>query len=127
MNLVLWILQVLLAVVYLLHGGLFLFPPAEMVEVMNASISPALRIFIGVAEVLAAIGLILPGLTRIQPWLTTLAAAGLMIVMASAALLHLWRGEISSVISAVALLALLTFVAYMRWKVKVIAPHPAVS
>ena len=43
MNIILWVLQVLLAVAFLAHGWLFLFPPADMVEVMNASIPPAFR------------------------------------------------------------------------------------
>jgi hypothetical protein len=123
MNIVLWILQVLLAVAFAAHGGLFLAPPADMLAMMNESIPPALRIFIGVAEVLAAIGLILPGLTRILPWLTALAAAGLMIVMASATVFHLVRGEMSSAASAVVLFAIVTFVAYMRWRVKPILPR----
>lgn len=100
------------------HGWLFVAPPAEMVEIMNASIPPALRMFIGVAELLAAVGLIVPGVTRILPWLTTLAAAGLMTVMGSATHFHLSRGEISSAITAAILFALVTFVAAMRWKVK---------
>lgn len=126
MNIVLWILQILLAIAFLAHGGLFLFPPAEMVQMMNESIPPALRLFIGVAEVLAAIGLTLPGITRILPRLIAWAAAGLMIVMASATGLHLWRGEVSSAISAAVLLALVTFVAYMRWQVKPILPRISV-
>jgi uncharacterized membrane protein YphA (DoxX/SURF4 family) len=125
MRIVLWILQVLLAVAFVLHGWLFLFPPAEMVEAMNASIAPGLRIFIGVAEWLAAIGLILPGVTRILPWLTPLAAAGLMIITGSATVLHLTRGETSSAISTAVLFVLVTFVAYMRWKVAPIAPRNA--
>lgn len=127
MNIVLWILQVLLAVAYVAHGWLFLFPPAEMVEAMNASIPPALRIFIGVAEWLAAIGLILPGLTRIQPWLTPLAAAGLMMVMASATGLHLWRGETTSALTTAVLFVLVTVVAYMRWQVKPILSRSVTS
>jgi DoxX-like family len=55
MNIALWILQILLAVAFAAHGILFLAPPAEMVAQMNESIPPALRLFIGVAEVLAAI------------------------------------------------------------------------
>ncbi len=127
MNIGLWILQVLLAVAFFAHGGFFLFPPADMVGMLNASIPPALRLLIGVAEVLAALGLILPGLTRIQPWLTALAVVGPMFVMPSVTVLHLWRGEISSAISAAILLALVTFVAYMRWKVKPILPRTVVS
>ena len=123
MNIALWILQVLLAALYLWHGWLFLAPPAELVEIMNAEFAPWFRIFLGVAEWLAAAGLILPGVTRILPWLTPLAAAGLMIVMVSATVLHLFRGEIGSAISAAVLFGLVTFVAYMRWKVKPISPR----
>jgi hypothetical protein len=90
---------------------------------MNAAINPAFRLFIGVAEVLAAIGLTLPGFTRIRPWLVPAAAAGLMIVMIGAVILHVKRGEVSSAITTAILLALLTFVAYMRWKVRPILPR----
>ena len=123
MNIALWILQVLLAAYFLWHGWLYVAPPAEMVEMMNASIAPGFRIFIGVAELLAAVGLILPGVTHILPWLTALAAAGLMIVTGSATVLHLFRGEIGSAISAAVMFVLVTFVATMRWKVKPISPR----
>ncbi len=129
MNIVLWILQVLLAVVYAAHGWMFLSPPAELVEIMNEQLAPSFRIFLGVAELLAAVGLVLPGLTRILPWLTPLAAAGLMIVMASATVLHIARGEISSAIMGAVLFALVTFVAYMRWRVLPLPSrqHPVAS
>jgi uncharacterized membrane protein YphA (DoxX/SURF4 family) len=125
MNVALWVLQGLLAVAFLLHGWLLLSPPANMVEQMNASIPPAFRIFLGVAEVLAAIGLTLPGITRIRPRLVSWAAAGLMIVMVGATVLHLTRGEYSSAATTAVLLVALTFVAYMRWKVKPIFPRAA--
>ncbi|MCE7988575.1 MAG: DoxX family protein [Caldilinea sp. CFX5] len=121
MNIALWILQVLLAAYFLWHGWLFVAPPAEMVEMMNASINPGFRIFIGVSELLAAAGLILPGLTRVLPWLTPLAAAGLMIVTGSATVLHLSRGETGSAISAALFFVLVTLVAYLRWRVKPIS------
>lgn len=121
MNIVLWVLQVALAVFFAWHGWLFLSPPAELVEIMNASIAPWFRTFIGGAEVLAAAGLVLPGVTRTLPWLTPLAAAGLMIVTASASGMHAARGEISSAITTAVLFLLLTFVAYMRTKVWPIA------
>ena len=123
MNIALWILQVLLAAVFLWHGWLFVAPPAELVEIMNAEFAPWFRIFLGVAELLAGVGLILPGVTRILPWLTPLAAAGLMIVVASASVLHLSRGEIGSAITTAVLFVLVTFVAYMRWKIKPISPR----
>lgn len=123
MNVTLWLLQALLAVAFLAHGGLFLFPPAEMVDLMNASIPPGFRIFIGVAEVLAAAGLILPGITRVLPWLIPWAAAGLMVVMVGATVLHEMRDEIGSAITTAILFVVATFVAYMRWKVNPIPPR----
>jgi hypothetical protein len=63
---------------------------------------------------LAAVGLTLPGITRVQRWLVPAAAAGLMIVMASATIFHLTRGEMSSAITTILLFVLVTFVAYMR-------------
>lgn len=122
MNTILWVLQVLLAVAFFAHGWLFLAPPPEMLAQMQ-SIPPAFRIFIGVAEVLAAVGLVLPGLTRMLPWLIPSAAAGLMVVMIGATILHIARGEVSSAMTTAILLVLLTFVAYMRWKVKPILPR----
>jgi hypothetical protein len=94
-----------------------------MVAQMDASMSPAFRMFIRVAEVLAAIGLTLPGMTRILPWLVPCAAAGLMIVMISATILHAIRGELTSALTTAVLLVLLTCVAYLRWKVSPIRPR----
>lgn len=124
MNKVLWTLQVLLAAVFLAHGLMLIAPPAEMVEMINAQLGVGFRIFLGVAEVLAAIGLIAPGVTRILPWLTQLAAAGVVIVMVSATVLHLVRAEYSSALITTILLAMATFVAYQRWKIRPILPRP---
>ena len=117
MNKVLWVVQVLLAVAFLAHGGLFLMPPPEIAEQMNASLPRWFQVFLGVAEVLAAVGLTLPGLTRILPWLVTASAGGIMIVTASATVFHVIRGEISSAATTLLLLALAAFVAYMRHRV----------
>jgi uncharacterized membrane protein YphA (DoxX/SURF4 family) len=117
MNIVLWIVQVLLAVAFFAHGWLFLSPPAEIVEQMNASLPRWFQLFLGIAEVLAAVGLILPGLTRIMPWLVTWAAGGIMIVTVSATAFHLVRGELSSAAITLLLLAMAAFVAYMRHRV----------
>ena len=117
LNIALWILQALMAALFFWHGQFSVFPPADMVAMINENIGEGLRVFIGVAEILAAIGLILPGLTRILPSLTALAAAGLMIVMSSASVFHLVRGETSSAISAFVIFLLVTVVAYTRWKV----------
>ncbi|HEY7059283.1 MAG TPA: DoxX family protein [Vicinamibacterales bacterium] len=123
MNILLWVLQVLLALAFFAHGWLLLSPPATMVDQINAAIPRGLQLFIGVAEVLATVGLTLPGLTRIQPWLVPCAAAGIMIVMICASVFHLMRGELSSAATTVVLLAVATFVAYMRWRVAPIRPR----
>jgi hypothetical protein len=117
MNILLWVLQVLLALAFFAHGGMLLFPPPAIAEQMNASLPHWFQLFLGVAEILAAVGLTLPGVTRIQPWLVSCAAAGIMIVMICATVFHVARGEISSAFITVVLLAMATFVAYMRWRV----------
>jgi hypothetical protein len=122
MNIVLWVLQVVLAAAFLAHGLLFLSPPPEIAVQMNASLPRWFQLFLGVAEVLAAVGLTLPGLTRILPWLVSWAAGGIMIVTVSATFFHLMRGEISSAAITLLLLVMATFVAYMRlW----VLPIPA--
>ncbi|HWQ13416.1 MAG TPA: DoxX family protein [Roseiflexaceae bacterium] len=106
-----------LAALYVLYGWTYvLLPGSAAPMIASLGLHPAFRVFIGLAELCAAAGLIRPGLTRIRPELTALAAAGLMIVMASAAIFHLMRGEIPMVIFTLVLLALVTIVAYGRWK-----------
>lgn len=116
-----WVLQALLALALLAHGVMFLVPPPEIATQMNASLPRWFQVFLGVAEVLAAVGLTLPGVTRIQPWLVPLAAAGVMVVMVSATVFHIARGEYSSAVTTAVLLAIATFVAHQRWRVRPIA------
>jgi hypothetical protein len=125
MNIVLWVVQVLLAVAFFAHGWLFLAPPPEIAALMNASLPRWFQLFLGVAEVLAGVGLILPGLTRVLPWLVTWAAGGIMIVTASATAFHVVRGETSSAAITLLLLAMAAFVAYMRHRVLPIRVRPA--
>src|SRR3979490_843448 len=110
MNILLWVLQAVLALAFFAHGCLMLLPPASIVDQMNASLPRWFQLFIGVAEVLAAVGLTLPGVARIQPWLVASAAAGIMIVMISATIFHSVRGEVSSAITTFVLLIIATFV-----------------
>ena len=121
MNILLWVLQVLLAAAFFAHGWMFLFPPASIAAQMNAALPRWFQLFLGVAEILAAVGLTLPGLTRIQPWLVPCAAAGVMFVMVNATVYHIVRNEMSSAVTTAGLLAVATFVAYMRWRVLPIA------
>lgn len=127
MNIVLWILQALLALVFLAHGWLFLSPPPDIAEQMNASLPRWFQLFLGVAEVLAGIGLTVPGLTRIYPWLVVWAAGGIMIVLFSATVFHVVRNEISSAGITLVLFAMATVVAYMRHRVVPIAARGAGS
>ena len=117
MNIMLWVVQVLLAIAFFAHGLLFLTPPPEIAVQMNASLPRWFQLFLGVAEVAAAVGLTLPGLTRILPWLVTWAAGGIVIVMVSATVYHLVRSEFSSAAITLLLLAMATWVAYMRHRV----------
>ena len=116
MNILLWVLQVLLAVAFFAHGWLFLWPPPEIAVQMNATLPRWFQLFLGVAEIAAAVGLTLPGLTRIVPGLVIGAAVGIMVVMISATVWHIARAEISSAIITAVLLAMATFVAYARWR-----------
>src|SRR6266536_39236 len=80
MNRALWIVQGLLAPLFLFAGGAKLAMPLDELAAQTGLPGPFI-VFISVAELLGAIGLILPGLLRIRPGLTPLAAAGLVIIM----------------------------------------------
>ena len=123
MKILLWVLQVLLALAFLAHGVMLLFPPASIASLLLASFPRWFWVFLGVAEVAAAIGLTVPGLTGIQPRLVPAAAVGVMIVMIAATIFHLMRGEVSSAITTIILLIMATVVAYMRWSVLPIPPR----
>jgi len=123
MKVTLWIVQVLLALAFLAHGIMLLHPPAEIAVLMNAFLPRWFQLFLGVAEVLAAVGLTLPGLTRIKPGLVPLAAVGVMIVTISATVLHTIRAEYSSAATTLVLTLLAAFVAWGRWRMRPIAPR----
>jgi hypothetical protein len=114
----LWVVQGLLAALFLFAGGMKLVMPSEALA--QSGLPAAFLKFIGLAEALGAIGLILPGLLRIRPGLTPLAAAGLVIIMIGATVFSLSGGVAALIPLAVALLS--AFVAYGRWR---LAPHRA--
>jgi hypothetical protein len=111
----LWIVQGLLALIFLFAGGMKLVLPLETLTKQMPLPGLFVRL-IGVAEVLGALGLSLPGLLRIRPGLTSLAAAGLVIIMIGATTLTVaWAGLAPALIPlGVGLLA--AFVAYGRWR-----------
>jgi hypothetical protein len=119
MNGALWIVQGLLAALFLFAGGLKLVLPIE--EMTKEIPLPGwfLR-FIGVAEVFGALGLILPGLLRIRPGLAPLAAAGLVIIMIGATVVTLAAGDVAAALMPLVVGVLAAFVAYGRWR---LVPH----
>ena len=120
MNITLWVLQILLAALFLLHGGALILPPATMRASFAAdfvNLPPGTQVLIGSAELLAGLGLILPGITRIAPWLTPLAATGLVPIMLGAIVVHARRGEAGPAIFNMVTTVLLALVAYLRWRV----------
>ena len=117
MNYALWIVQGLLALLFLWAGGIKLvLPLEEMTKQMPVPLPGWSLRFIGVAEVLGALGLILPGLLRIKPGLTPLAAAGLVIIMTGATVLTLAAGDIALALIPLVVGLLSAFVAYGRWR-----------
>ena len=115
MNIFLWVVQVVLAFAFLAHGLLFLFPPEAVREIKKQLPFPkGFMRFVYMAEILAALGLILPGLTGLLPWLTPLAAAGLVPIAAGAAVFHASRREVPPAIFTAVLFALAAFVACAR-------------
>ena len=115
----LWIVQVLLALLFLFAGGMKLVLSIEEMTKEIAMPGWFLR-FIGVAEVLGGLGLVLPGLTGIRPGLTPLAAAGLVIIMIGAVGLTLTTGGAAAALLPLVVGVAAAFVAYARWRV---APH----
>lgn len=126
MNITLWILQALLAVAFAAHGWMLVSPPPELLPIMNEQLGVAFRLFLGVAEIAGAIGLLLPAMTRKLPWLTPVAAACLAFVVASATVLHVYRGETSPALTTAILFLLAAFVAYGRWRIRPVSSHAAV-
>ncbi|MBI1960228.1 MAG: DoxX family protein [Candidatus Rokubacteria bacterium] len=115
----LWIVQGLLALLFLWAGGMKLVLPLEKLTGPMPLPGPFMR-FIGVAEMLGALGLILPGLLRIRPGLTPLAACGLVIIMIGATVVTLAGGDVVAALISVVVGFFAAFVAYGRWQ---LAPH----
>ncbi|MDA8346514.1 MAG: DoxX family protein [Thermaerobacter sp.] len=100
MNIILWVVQVVLALMFLMAGVMKATRPInELAKRMRwvEGVSPGLVRFVGVSEILGAIGLVLPGLAHFAPWLTVAAGIGLAVVMVLAAQLHMRLGERSAI------------------------------
>ena len=117
-QIVLWITQVLLAGFYGLAGFMkTTMAPEQLVPIgLNYAVDIPhwLLLFIGACELAGAVGIVLPALTRIQPWLTPLAALGFVAIQVLAICFHLMRAEIHGLPMNAVLLALAAFVVWGR-------------
>lgn len=119
LNISLWAAQILLAAMFLMSGVMKSTQPIEQLSAMmpwTADAPLALVRFIGISQLLGAIGLILPSLLRIKPQLTPLAALGLVIIMLLAAILHIAKGEFSAIGINIILGAVAGFITWGRYK-----------
>jgi uncharacterized membrane protein YphA (DoxX/SURF4 family) len=123
MNIALWILQGFLAAIFLIAGAIKVIKSKDELKALGGekmnwvdSISAVSVKLIGTIEVLAAIGLILPQLTGILPWLVPLAAFGLVLTMIGAVMLHQRRGDgPKAIVQVIILLVMAAFTTYGRF------------
>jgi uncharacterized membrane protein YphA (DoxX/SURF4 family) len=120
MNVVLWVVQVLAGVMFIAAGAMKAFRAEQAAQSgmkWVSDVSHGLVTFIGVSELLGGLGLILPAVSGVLPWLTPLAGACLALVMLLAAGFHLSRKEYNGIPVNLVLFLLAAFVAYGRFVV----------
>jgi putative oxidoreductase len=120
MTYALWIVQVLLAALFLFLGGMKLTTPLDQLAAMMG-LPGALILFVGISELLGAFGLVLPGVLKYKTGLTPLAAAGLVVITLGATVLHIVQGDGAMALFPLVVAGLAAFVAYGRTK---LAPLP---
>jgi hypothetical protein len=116
LNVALWVAQVILSLSFIWAAYMKLFSPADQLAAMWPWTADhvALVKITGVLDLLAGAGLILPGLLRIRPVLTVYAAYGTVLLMITASLFHISRGEVSVIGVNVVFAALAVFIAWGR-------------
>ncbi len=127
MKYALWIAQVLVAVAFIASGSLKVITPYDDYVLQQAWASlfasvPWLLVIIGILEVAGGLGLILPSVTRIAPFLTGWAGAGLAVIMVGAAITHIIDGSYEGIVINLILGGLAAFVAWGRLSAR---PIPA--
>lgn len=123
MKITVWVISALLALAFLFIGGIKLLIPTAEMELMSQGVPVILLRIAGVAEVLGALGLILPAVTRVAPVLTPLAAGGLVVVMLGAAIVNTVIGMYLVVIQTLVLALLAGFVAWARFTSQAVQPR----
>ena len=122
MNVILWILQVLLGLLFIWAGGFKLVMPASELAAQAATGGTALPgmflKFIGLCELLGGFGLILPGVFKTRQYLIPLAALGLLIIMIGAIVFVLMNGDVATAVTNVVISLMLAFVAYGRSRLR---------
>lgn len=123
-NTLLWVLQWVFGIYFVAIGVMHFVVPDGLPALMEwmYELNDTMHAIVGVAEILGGLGLILPSVTRIRPELTVYAAAGLVVVMAGAAVFHATRSEGVSIMTNVFIGAVVAFIGYGRWKL-----HPIQS
>ena len=119
MNISLWVVQGLLAAMFLMAGANKLFqsiPELSKMLPWVTQVPEGLVRFIGFSELLGGIGLLLPAILRIKPILTSYAAIGLAVVMLLASIFHISKGEMSVIGMNFVFMAMALFVAWGRMK-----------
>jgi len=130
LTIALWSAQILLAVVFTAAGGFKVFaaPAALLAKAPDLAALPLPLVrFIGIAELAAAVGLILPAATRIAPILTPVAAACVMPILAGAIVFNVRAGHVSSLLLAAVCAALAFFVARTRFTWARVSPHKTLA
>jgi hypothetical protein len=119
LNVILWIVQLALAAMFLFAGYIKLVRPIpELVKMFPwpGEVPVWFTRFTGVVDLAGALGIVLPGLTGVMPWLTPLAALGLVLLQLAAIVFHGVRGETKDTVAMnVVLLVASAFVLWGRW------------
>ena len=120
MNIALWIVQILVALAFLMAGSMKVSQPTDKLKnnmAWAAHMTPGIVRLIGTLEILGAIGLILPAVTHILSWLTPVAAIGLVLTMIGASIVHIRLKEFSRLGVPLILLLLALFIVYGRFMI----------
>lgn len=120
MNIALWIVQIFVALGFLMAGSLKVSQPIDRLKnnmAWTAHTTPGIVRLIGTLEILGALGLILPAVTHILPWLTPVAGIGLVLTMIGATIVHIRLKEFSRLGAPLILLLLALFIVYGRFMI----------
>jgi putative oxidoreductase len=124
-NLLLWILQIVFGLFFLYTGVVHFTLPEGLPDQISwmYDLSDPVHYVAGTAEILGGLGLILPGLTRVAPWVIPWAALGMVVVMVGGSIWHIGRDEFQNVATNVATALVMVYIAYGRWKLAPIRPR----